>query len=72
MRFVDIPGVFWRVGKGRFICGFLIFLVSSVVLKRVELRFRDMSGVFCCVENGRIMCDLLIFLMPSGVLKKVE
>jgi len=72
VRVVDIPGVFWRVEKGRFICDFRIFLVLSVVLKRVELRFRDMSGVFCCVEKGRIMCDLLIFLMPSGVLKKVE
>jgi len=37
VRFLDIPGAFWRVEKSRFICDFLIFLVLSVVLKRVEL-----------------------------------
>ena len=37
MRFADIPGVFWRVEKGIFVCDFLTFLVLSVVLKRVEL-----------------------------------
>ena len=55
MRFPDISGALWCVENSRIMSAFLIFLVPSGVLKRIELStISYLSGACWCVGKGKI------------------